>query len=71
MDKQVFLEQDMESFGNIPRHGMVGSCGRSISSYLRTPHTGFSSGCTRFISANRERIFFPEFTELAILKNLT
>lgn len=47
MDKQVFLEQDMESFGNIPRHGMVGSCGRSISSYLRTPHTGFPSGCTR------------------------
>lgn len=41
IDEQVFLPEDMESFGYMTKSDMTGSCGRSSSSFLKIRHTNF------------------------------
>lgn len=46
MDEQIFLEQDVKSFGYMRKSGLAGSCIRSLFSFLRNVHTDCHS-CTR------------------------
>jgi hypothetical protein len=44
--EQVPLWHGAASFGYIPKSGIAGSSGRSISSFLRNLQIDFQSGCT-------------------------
>lgn len=46
MAEQVPVEQDVKSFGHMPRNGIARTYGRFISSFVRILHSDFESGCT-------------------------
>jgi hypothetical protein len=66
------------SFGNIPKSGIAGSSGRSISNFLKNFQVDFQSGCSSLPSHQQWRsvplfphpcqlLLSPEFLILAIL----
>ena len=70
-----------ESFGCIPRGGIAGSSGNTISNFLRTHQTDFQSGCTSLQFYKQQSSFYlsphphqhllsSEFLNLAILTGM-
>lgn len=66
------------SFGYIPKNGIAGSSGRSISNFLRNLQIDFQSGCTSLhshqqwrsvplSSHSHQQVLSPEFLTLVIL----
>jgi hypothetical protein len=47
-----------ESFGYMPRSGIAGSAGNTMSNFLRIHQTDFQSGCTSLQSHQNGRLFF-------------
>jgi hypothetical protein len=46
--EHVTLRYGGASFRYMPRNGIAGSSGRTISNFLKNCQTGFQSGCTSF-----------------------
>ena len=76
--KHVFLLYVAASFECMPRSGIVGSSGKTMSNFLRNSQTDFHSGCTSLQSHQQWRsvplspqpcqhLLSPEFLILAIL----
>jgi hypothetical protein len=76
--EHVFLLPVGTSSGYMPRRGIAGSSGSTMSSFLRNRQTDFQSGCTSLQSHQqwrsvplsphpRQRLLSPEFMILAIL----
>jgi hypothetical protein len=76
--EHVFLLPVGTSSGYMPRRGIVGSSGITMSNFLRNHQTGFQSGCTSLQSHQEWRsvplsshphqhLMSPEFFILAIL----
>ena len=74
----VSLLQIAASSGYMPRRGIAGSSGSSMSSFLRKCQTDFQSGCTSFQSHQQwksvslspypsQHLLSPEFLILAVL----
>jgi hypothetical protein len=66
--KHVSLLQVGASFGYIPKSGIAGSSGSTMTSFLRNGKTGFQSGCTSFSSHHKS---LPAFLLLAILTGVS
>lgn len=58
MAAQESVEWDVEAFGYLPRHGVVGLCGTFISSFLRVLHADFQSSCLR-LQSHQQRMSGP------------
>jgi hypothetical protein len=54
--KNVFLLQVRTSFGYMPRRGIAGYSGSTMSNFLRNCQTDIQSGCTRLQSNQQWRI---------------
>jgi hypothetical protein len=76
--KHVSLLYVRESFGYMPRSGIAGSSGNTMSNFLRNHQTDFQSGCTSLKSHQQWRsvplspyphqhLLSPEFLILVIL----
>jgi hypothetical protein len=76
--EHVSLLDDGACFGYMPRSGISGSSGNTMSNFLMNCQTDFQSGCTRFQSHQQWRsvllsphppqhLLSPEFFILAIL----
>jgi hypothetical protein len=79
--EHVSLLQVRASSGYMPRRGIAGLSGSTMSSFLRNHQTDFQSGCTSFQSHQqwrsvplsphpRQHLLSPEFLILAILTHV-
>jgi hypothetical protein len=79
--ERVFLLPVGTSSGYMPRRGIVGSSGSTMSNFLRNRQTDFQSGCTSLQSYqqwrsvplspySRQYLLSPEFLILAILTSV-
>jgi len=55
--RHVPLWHGAESFANIPKSGIAGSSGRSVSNFLRNLQIDFQSGCTSLQSLHTKAEF--------------
>jgi hypothetical protein len=72
MVEHVSLLNVGASFGYMPRSGIAGSSGRTISSFLRNHQTDFQSGCTSLQSYQQCRSgpIPPHSVQLVLLPHI-